>query len=260
MSMSSPPRNQLLATLSPHDGEMLRPHLRLVELTDGAVLIEAGKPEERVYFPHSGIISLVANFSNGQSVDVAMIGRDSVFGGSFALGGRISRTTAIVRLPGVASVLDAAHLHFFDDESVQFRQALLQHEEALFAQVQQSAACNAVHGLQARLSRHLLRLRDLSGDDTLYATQELLAEMLGVQRNSVSITANALQQAKVIRYRRGTIKILDLKGLRASACECCRVVEMHYQRLAPSEPKSSAHFGLRVCSPQESARHPEDLN
>ena len=225
MSMYSTPRNRVLAALSQYDVERLRPHLRFVELIERAVLARAGDLEERVYFPHSGIISVIANFSNGQSVDLAMIGRDSVFGASAALGGRISRTTAIVRLPGTASVLDATHLHFTDDESVRFRELLLRHEEALFAQVQQSAACNAVHGLQARLSRYLLRLRDLSGDDTLHATQELLAEMLGVQRNSVSIIANAFQRANLIHYTRGAITIVNLEGLRASACECCRVVE-----------------------------------
>jgi len=243
MSTYSPPQNRVLASLSQRDGERLRPHLRFVELTDRAVLARAGKADERVYFPHSGIISVIANFSNGQSVDLAMIGRDSVFGASAALGGRISRMTAIVRLPGTASVLDATRLHFTDDESVRFRESLLQHEEALFAQVQQSAACNAVHGLQARLSRHLLRLRELSGDDTLHATQELLAEMLGVQRNSVSIIANAFQRANLIRYTRGTITIVNLEGLRASACECSRVVEMHYRRLSQSEPDASARFG-----------------
>jgi CRP-like cAMP-binding protein len=147
----------VLASLSQDDVERLRPHLRFVELIDRAVLARAGDLEERVYFPHSGIISVIANFSNGQSVDLAMIGRDSVFGASAALGGRISRTTAIVRLPGTASVLDATHLHFTDDESVRFRESLLQHEEALFAQVQQSAACNAVHGLQASTTVVIMR-------------------------------------------------------------------------------------------------------
>jgi CRP-like cAMP-binding protein len=256
--MSSPPRNQLLAALSQRDSERLHPHLRLVELSERAVLVEAGKPVERVYFPHSGVISLVANFSNGQSVDVAMIGRDSVFGASAALGGRMSRTTAIVRLPGTASVLDAAHLHVADDGTAPLREALLQHEEALFAQVQQAAACNAVHGLQARLSRHLVRLRDLAGDDTLYATQELLAEMLGVQRNSVSIIANALQQAELIRYRRGAIQIVNLEGLRAIACECCRVVEMQYQRLAHREPSIPVHFAARAGAANDSPRFAED--
>jgi CRP-like cAMP-binding protein len=246
MSMRSPPRNQLLASLSPHDGELLRPHLRLVELTDRAVLIEVGQSAKRVYFPHSGIISLVAIFSNGQSVDLAMIGRDSVCGVAAVLGDRISWASAIVRLSGTASVLDADRVRFAAAESVQFRDVLSLHEEALLVQVEQSAACNAVHGLEARLSGRLLRMRDLSGDDTLYATQELLAEMLGVQRNSVAIIAKAFQQAKLIRYRRGTIKIVNLEGLRARACECYRVVEMHYQRLSQSEPKSSAHYWLRA--------------
>ena len=237
MSVRAPPRNQLLASLSQHDSELLGPYLRLVELTDRAVVIEAGRPDQRVYFPHSGIISLVANFSNGQSVDMAMIGRDSVVGASAALNGWDSRTSAIVRLPGTASVLDAVRLRFAAGESAQFRHALLLHDEALSMQVEQSAACNAIHSLEARLSRRLLRMRDLSGDDTLYATQELLAEMLGVQRNSVSIIANAFQQAKLIRYRRGTIEIVNLEGLRASACECYRVIEMHYRRLSQSEPQ-----------------------
>jgi CRP-like cAMP-binding protein len=168
---------------------------------------------------------------------MAMIGRDSVVGASAALNGWDSRTSAIVRLPGTASVLDAVRLRFAADESAQFRHALLLHDEALSMQVEQSAACNAIHSLEARLSRRLLRMRDLSGDDTLYATQELLAEMLGVQRNSVSIIANAFQQAKLIRYRRGTIEIVNLEGLRASACECYRVIEMHYRRLSQSEPQ-----------------------
>jgi GAF domain-containing protein len=95
-------------------------------------------------------------------------------------------------------------------------------------------------------------MRDLSGDDTLYATQALLAEMLGAQRNSVSIVASAFQQAKLIHYRRGTIEIVNLEGLKASACECYRVVETHYQRLAHGDPKSSARFGLQTYAPDES--------
>jgi CRP-like cAMP-binding protein len=237
MSIRAAPRNQLLASLSPHDSEMLRPHLRLVELTDRAILIEVGEAVQRVYFPHSGIISLVLNFPNGQSVDLAMIGRESVCGVAVALGGRISRAIAIVRLPGTASVLDAARLRSAAAESVQLRDTLLLHEEALLVQVEQSGACNAIHGLEARLSRRLLRMRDLSGDDTLYATQDQLAEMLGVQHNSVSIIANALQRAKLIRYRRGAIKIVNMEGLRARACECYLAVERHYQRLSQSEPQ-----------------------
>ncbi|MGD1036486.1 MAG: Crp/Fnr family transcriptional regulator [Roseiarcus sp.] len=233
--MGSRPPNGLLASLPPADYEALRPHLRIAELTDEAILTEAGKPIRRVYFPHSGIISVVVRFAGGEMVDVALIGRDSVFGASAALNGGTSPSNAIVRLPGTASVLDIARLRAAADQSARFRAALMQHEEFLFAQAQQSAGCNAVHCLESRLSGYLLRLRDLSGSDTLHATQESLAEMLGVRRNSVSIVANALQQAKLIRYHRGVVEIVDLKGLRASACECYEVIETHRDRLLQSE-------------------------
>ena len=104
-------------------------------------------------------------------------------------------------------------------------------------QVQQYAACNAVHALDARLSRYLLSLRDLAGVDTLYATQELLAEMLGVQRNSVWIVANELHQANLLHYRRGVIEIVNPEGLRARACECYHVVKMHCRWPSPAECK-----------------------
>jgi len=229
--MPSLPPNQFLSSLLPGDGEMLRSQLRIVELSDRAILAEAGKLVQRVYFPESGIISLVVNFASGATVDVAMIGRDSVLGASAAINGGTSPTNAIVRLPGAASVLDAARLRIAFAASATLRAAVLLHEEALSAQAQQSAACNAVHGLESRLSRCLLRLRDLSGDDMLHATQELLAEMLGVQRNSVSIIANAFQQAKLISYSRGMIEIVNPEGLRASACECYQMVKLRYDRL-----------------------------
>jgi CRP-like cAMP-binding protein len=232
--MHSLPRNQLLASLLPSDIEMLRPHLRVVELVQRAILAEVGKPVQRVYFPESGIISLVVNFADGAAVDVAMIGRDSVLGASAEVNNAISPTNAIVRAPGTASTLDPARLRIAANESASFRATLLLHQEALSAQVQQSAACNAVHGLEFRLPRCLLRLRDLSGDDRLQATQELLAEMLGVQRNSVSIIATALQQARLINYSRGMIEIIDPEGLRASACECYQMVKMRYDRLSQS--------------------------
>jgi CRP-like cAMP-binding protein len=234
MAMQSRPRNQLLSSLPPGDEEMLRPHLRTVELLDGANLAEAGKPVERAYFPESGIISLVVSFASGAAVDVAMIGRDSVLGGWGAMNGETSPTNAIVRRPGAASVLDAARLRAAVKESAPLRAALLLHEEALSAQVQQSAACNAVHGLELRLRRCLLRLRDLSGDNRLYATQELLADMLGAHRNSVSIITNALQHARLISYSRGVIEIENLEGLRAGACECYRMVKMRYDGLPRS--------------------------
>jgi CRP-like cAMP-binding protein len=235
MPTALPPANQLLASLPPADYEMLRPHLRITELTDASILAEAGKPIQSAYFPFSGIISLVVGLAGGETVDVATIGNDSAFGVAAALNSGVSMSNAVVRLPGTASILDVAHLRAAADESAPLRSVLIRHEETLFAQVQQYAACNAVHALDARLSRCLLRLRDLAGVDTLYATQELLAEMLGVQRNSVSIVANELQQANLIQYHRGVIEIVDPEGLRVRACECYHVVKMYYRRPSPAE-------------------------
>jgi CRP-like cAMP-binding protein len=168
-------------------------------------------------------------------IEVAMVGRDSIFGASAALDGRISVTNAIVQLPGTASILNVAYLRKASEKSSVFRTTLIRHEQVLFAQAQQSAACNAAHTVEARLSRWLLRMRDLSESDTLPLTQEFLAQMIGVQRNSVSIVANMLQQAGVIRYSRGHIEITDLAGLKKTSCECYKTVKAHYDRLLKSD-------------------------
>jgi CRP-like cAMP-binding protein len=119
----------------------------------------------------------------------------------------------------------------FTAKSPDFRTTLIRHEQVLFAQAWQSAACNALHTVEARLSRWLLRSRDLSGSDTLALTQEFLPQMFSVQRSSVSLVANTLQQAGLIRYSRGHIDILNLEGLQDASCECYRTVKAHYDQL-----------------------------
>ena len=224
-------RNQLLLSLPAADLEMLRPHLGFVEMVREAVLTRAGAPLSRVYLPHSGVISMMVSLSGGQSVEVAMIGRESIFGAAAALGGRLSLTDAVVVLPGTASVLDVAQLRTAADRSAGLRTTLIRHEQALLIQAQQSAACNAVHSVEARLSRWLLRIRDISGDESLPLTQEFLARMIGVQRNAVSLVAHALQQAGIIRYSRGQIHITNMEGLRETSCECYHAVKAQYDRL-----------------------------
>ena len=223
--------NRLLASLSPEDFELLRPHLQFIELVQGSVLVEAGGQIDRVYFPHSGIISLVVRLEMGATVEVAMVGSDGLFGAFSALDGKISLNTVIVQLAGNASALDAAHLRAAADQSASFRAMLMRHEQVIFAQAVQSAACNASHTVQSRLSRWLLRARDLSGSDTLSFTQEFLAQMLGTRRNSVSIVANTLQQAGIIRYRRGRIEITNVDGLMESSCECYATIKTYYDKL-----------------------------
>jgi CRP-like cAMP-binding protein len=173
--------NRLLASLLPSDFELLRPHLKPVDLVHEAVLFEAGDMVDRVYLPHTGIISIVVPLSSGQVIEAAMIGRDSILGGSAAMDGLISLNKAIVQLGGNGETLDIARLRETADKSSDFRTTLIRHEQALFAQAQQSAACIAAHTVEARLSRWLLTARDLSGSDTLLLTQEFLGQMLGAQ-------------------------------------------------------------------------------
>jgi CRP-like cAMP-binding protein len=223
--------NHFLASLSEADFESIRPDLRTTELLQGTVLVEAGAEITRVYFPHDGVISLIVRLERGETVEAAMVGADGCFGAGAALDGQISLNAAIVQLKGSASTLDVAALRRAADESASLRALLIRHEQVILAQALQAAACNATHTVQARLSRWLLRARDLSGSDTLNFTQEFLAQMLGAQRNAVSIVANTLQQAGLIRYRRGKIEILNPEGLAESSCECYAVVKGFYARL-----------------------------
>jgi CRP-like cAMP-binding protein len=223
-----------LAALPAADFNLLRPHLRSVGLKHEATLARTGEPLADVYFPHSGIISLVVRLAEGDTIEAAMVGRDSVFGASAALDGAIAMNDAIVQLPGTGSVLDVAHLRKAVEQSVSFRTTLMRHEQGLLAQALQTAACNASHTVESRLSRWLLRARDLSESDTLSLTQEFLAQMLGVERTSVSPVANTLQHAGIIRYRRGRIEIVNLAGLREVSCECYAAVKAHYDSLLSS--------------------------
>jgi hypothetical protein len=136
-------RNRLLASLPALDFAELSRHLETFELVQEVVLVAAGEPMTHVFFPHGGVISLVVNLSNGEMVEVASIGCDSLFGAAAALDGRIALTDAIVQLPGSASMLEASWVKLAAERSIAFRTTLLRHEQALFAQAQQSAACNA---------------------------------------------------------------------------------------------------------------------
>ena len=160
-----------------------------------------------------------------------MLGRDSLIGTSAALGDGPALTDAIVVVPGMASVLKAADLRAEADRSSVLRKHLARHEQALLVQAQQSAACNASHSVESRLSRLLLRARDLCDSEGLPLTQEFLAQMIGVRRNAVSIVAHAFQQAGLVSYSRGQIEIRDIDGLRRASCECYAVVRMQCERL-----------------------------
>ena len=228
--MSKSP-NRLLASLPADAFSAISPHLKIVELKFGDVVAETGSPIRQVYFPYSGVISLVVELEIGAMVETAMVGRDGVLNAAPALDGKVSLNKGIVQSAGSAGTIEVNRFRRLANEFEPFRSLLIRHEQVLFAQSQQSAACNASHSVEARMCRWLLFMRDLAGSDDLMLTQEFLAQMLSVRRPSVSIVASPLQKAGLIKYSRGRVRLLDIKGLEKRACECYGTVKAHYRRL-----------------------------
>jgi CRP-like cAMP-binding protein len=229
-SVSRPP-NGFLSALSASDFELIRPHLRTADLTQDMVLVEIDETLKRAYLPHKGVISLVVKLARGEHVQIAMVGRDSIFGAFAALGDAVALNSALVLVPGVASTIELDQLRLAADRSATLRTLLTRHGLAVYAQIQQTAGCNASHTVESRLARCLLHTRDLSGSDKIVLTQESMAQMIGARRNSVSLVAHTLQQANFIHYSRGHIEITNLEGLTKTSCECYATVKAQYDRL-----------------------------
>src|SRR4051812_31960421 len=229
-------RNHFLVSLPAQDSDLLRPHLREQPLTQRSVLFRAQEQMERVYFPTEGVISLVVALSDGFMVEAGMFGSNSVVGGGSALDGRLAINQAIVQVEGTSLTVDSGVLRMLASESDTLRAGLMRHELMNLALTQQVAACNARHELDERLCRWLLQTRDLVDSDTLPLTQEFLAQMLGVQRSSVTIIARKLQESGLIKYRRGHIQVLDAIHLGDAACECYSTINHHFERLIGWRP------------------------
>jgi CRP-like cAMP-binding protein len=225
------PSNRILACLTSSNAANMLPHLRVIELPQELVLFESGGTVDRVIFPHAGIVSIVVGLTTGEMIEAAMVGREGVVGGVAALDGNISIGRAIVQAAGAGSVLDVNHVRELAEQDGEFRAQLIRYDQFVLAQSQQSVACNAIHKIEERLARWLLRCRDLLDSDDLPLTQEFIAQMLAVRRTSVSIAANNLQKAGLIRYKRGHIRVLNLEGLREAACECYETVSSLSRRL-----------------------------
>jgi CRP-like cAMP-binding protein len=195
---------------------------------------------KRVYFPHAGIVSLIVGLSTGQFVEAGMLGRNGVVGAGAALDGPTALNTAIIQADSAGMMMEASLLKRAAGQSETIRVALVHQEHVLAAQTQQVAACNALHELEERLSRWLLQSRDLVMSDTLPLTQEFLAQMLGVQRSSVTLVARKLQEAGLIRYRRGRIHVLDIEGLQDSCCECYTTINRHFRQLVGWSPDTNS--------------------
>jgi CRP-like cAMP-binding protein len=209
----------------------MEPHLELATLAFGDVIAETGEPIRRVYFPYSGVVSLVVEMHVGDLIETATVGRDGVVNGTSALDGQVALHKGIVQAAGEAATISPNALRDLAQEFGPVQAMLIRHAQVLLAQAQQSAGCNASHTVEARMCRWLLRIRDLTGSDDLKLTQEFLAQMLGVQRTSVSLVAGTLQKAGFIRYSRGNIRLLDVEQIKQGACECYGTVKGHYERM-----------------------------
>jgi CRP-like cAMP-binding protein len=223
--------NAILSSLSAGDAAALRPHLKATHLKQKTVLYEAGDTIKTVYFPLNAVVSLVVALATGETTEAAMVGKDGAVGIASALDGKVGMSRAVVQLGGDAMVCDQAVFRGAALQSESLISKVMRHEQTLFAQAQQSTACMANHEVDARLCRWLLRARDLCGSDHLPFTQEFLAEMLGVQRTSVTTVARTLQEAGMLKYARGKIEIIDVEGLREGACECYETVKQQYSQL-----------------------------
>jgi CRP-like cAMP-binding protein len=222
--------NRLLKRLTLADFAGLEPSLKEFKMVQGAVLHEPGRTIDHVYFPMSGMISLLAVMKTGEQIETAIIGREGVAGASIGSFGPLSFGQATVQIPGAAWQLKSDIFLKLFNESNSFRSASNAFQSVIFIQAQQSAACHALHTVDARLCRWLLQSRDVVDSDSVHLTQEFLSHMLGVQRTAVSLSATALQQLGLIEYSRGNIKILNAEGLRNRACECYDVIREQMSR------------------------------
>jgi CRP-like cAMP-binding protein len=217
--------NRLLDTLPDDALSALEPDLKRVTLPQGTLCFGPGDPIDHVYFPHSGMISLLITTGDGEMVETSSIGREGAVGLHSALGDRLSFTRAIVQIPGQFSVIAAKRFEQAAGRNTAVKDLVIRYTEVLWAEAQQTAACNAVHDGASRLCRWLLQSADRTGSHQLPLTQEFLAEMLGVRRTTVTLLAQELQKNGVLRYSRGKITILDRSALEARACECYRVIK-----------------------------------
>jgi CRP-like cAMP-binding protein len=233
--LSSPPhqpdQNRLLAALPATELERIKSHLELVHMPLGDVLCESGGRLPYVYFPTSTIISLHYILENGASSEIAGVGNEGLLGISLIMGGESTPSWATVQTAGYGYRLKASLLLQEFNQGGPIQRLLLRYTQALITQISQTAVCNRHHTIEQQLCRWLLLTLDRLNSQELVMTQELIASMLGVRREGITEAAGKLQQAEIIRYRRGHITVLDRTGLETHVCECYDVVRKEFDRL-----------------------------
>ena len=219
--------NKLLSALPVKEYQNLKEFLEPVELSTGEVLLTSDKELEFVYFPLEGIVSLILKMNNGATTEIGSIGRDGMVGTLQFIGQGICHSSSIVQIKGSAARIKVEELRKEFDRSVTLQKLLLQYALRLYNRVSQVAACNNHHTIKQRLASCLLILSDRHGNKkTLPITHQMFAQMLGVRRTGISLTAKQIQQQGIIDYKRGKIQILDRQALEKVACECYQVVKI----------------------------------
>ena len=212
--------NKLLAALPRDQFDRLLPHLATIHLQQNTVLSEAGDEVDQIYFPHQGMLSLLTVLRDGKAIETATVGREGVVGAMAGLGLYNSMVRVVVQRPMTCSRIAAPNFRSAATTSDSIRNLCIRYNEVLLSQARVTAACNALHSIEARFCRWLLQSADRAASDTIALTQEFLAEMLGVRRTSVTDVASKVQAAGAITYSRGVIKILDRPALMRTSCEC----------------------------------------
>jgi len=225
------PVNELLAALPPEEYERLLPHLEPVTFSLGQAVYESGERMEYVYFPADAIVSLLYTMLDGATAGVGLVGREGVVGIALFMGGDTMPNRAVVQDSGTVVRVKAKVLQEEFRRGGAFQLLLLKYTQALITQIAQTAVCNRLHPVEKRLCRWLLMTQNRAQSDTLQMTHEFIANMLGIQREAVSVAAHRMQGQGIISYVRGRIKILDRAQLEACSCECYRVVRDEQDRL-----------------------------
>jgi CRP-like cAMP-binding protein len=235
-----PTLNHILAALSCAARERLFPHLEFVELPLGKVLYESGDSLRSVYFPLDSIVSLLYVMEDGSSAEISVVGNEGMVGVSVFMGGESTPSRAVIQSSGVAYRLARERLKKEFNLHGDLLYLLLRYSQALITQMAQTAVCNRHHTIDQQLCRWLLMSLDRLPGNRLTMTQELIANMLGVRREGVTVAAGRLQEAGVIRYARGRIDVLDRPKLEALCCECYAVVKRETDRLEQFTPRREA--------------------
>jgi CRP-like cAMP-binding protein len=233
-SRPDPRENLLLAALPAGDYAALRPALEPSELAAGMALYESGHSQPYLYFPASGIVSLLYLLEDGSATEIALTGREGVVGISLFMGGGVTPSRAVVQIAGHAWRMRAAPMKKSFDRGGALQHLLLRFTQALITQMTQTAVCNRHHAVEQQLCRWLLLALDRLASSEVPMTQERIAHLLGVRREGITEAAGRLQGAGLIEYSRGRIRVLDRPRLEARVCECYAVVSREYARLLPA--------------------------